>query len=202
MRYVMVIDPNRCVGCQACTIACKQKNGTPPNTFFTRVLISETGKFPNTRITYKPILCMHCENPSCEKVCPTGATQKLDNGVVVIENEKCIGCRYCMAACPYNARYFNYGKPEEYFPGQGVTPFEKVHQVEHIKGIVEKCDFCLDRVEAGELPACVQTCPAKARYFGDIDDPASEVSRLIASRGGVKLLDELGTNPSVYYLPS
>jgi dimethyl sulfoxide reductase iron-sulfur subunit len=201
MRYVMVIDSNRCVGCQACTIACKQKNGTPPNVFFTRVLISETGTFPDTRITYKPILCMQCENPACEKVCPTGATQKLENGVVIIDAEKCIGCRYCMAACPYNARFFNYGHAKEYFPEKGATPFEVVHQSEHTKGVVEKCNFCLDRVEVGDLPLCVQTCPGKARYFGNIDDPSSEVARLIAARGGVSLLAELGTNPSVYYLP-
>ena len=201
MRYVMLLDQSRCIGCQACTLACKQKNGTPPNIFFTKVLISETGKFPNTKIVYQPILCMHCAEPACADVCPTGATQKQPNGIVTVDPDKCIGCRYCMAACPFNARTFNYGGAKEYFPGKGLTPYEQAHQGEHHTGTVEKCDFCIDRLEEGLEPACVQTCPAKARIFGDLDDPNSEVAGLIASRGGYQLHPELGTDPSVYYLP-
>lgn len=201
MRYVMVLDLSRCIGCQACTVACKQKNGTPPDVLYSQVLVEETGTFPNSRMTFLPILCMHCDNPPCESVCPTGATEIHENGIVTVDAEKCIGCRYCMAACPYNARFFNYGPLQSSYEGQELSAFEQAHQGDHPVGVVGKCDFCIDRVNNGEVPACVQACPAVARYFGDLDDPDSEVSKLIASRGGYTLFPELGTEPSVYYLP-
>lgn len=201
MRYVMVIDLSRCIGCQACTVACKQKNGTPPDALYSQVIVSEKGTYPNARTEFLPILCMHCDNPPCETVCPTGATAKQAGGIVTVDADKCIGCRYCMTACPYSARHFNYGSLQPSFEGQELTTFEEAHKENHPVGVVGKCDFCIDRVNNGEVPACVQACPAVARYFGDLDDPESEVAKLITSRGGCTLFPELGTQPSVYYLP-
>ena len=201
MRYAMVLDLKRCVGCNACSVACKQEHGTPPGVLYSRVITTESGEYPNTRLDYLPILCMHCEEPSCEEVCPTGATHKLENGIVVVDADKCIGCRYCMVACPYNARFFNYQENEGYFPG-GLTAYEaaKADQDNQIVGVVEKCNFCLDRVEQGLDPACVVTCPAQARIFGDLDDPTSEVSKLLAAHPAKQLHPETGNNPSVFYI--
>lgn len=198
-RYGMVIDLSRCVGCHACAMACKAENGTPPGVWWNKVLTGEMGKFPNTRIIYTPTLCMHCQNAPCVDACPTGASDKRPDGIVAVDYDKCMGCRYCEIACPYGARTFVEAiKP--YYPKFGFTPYEQMMYKKHQEGVVEKCNFCLERVEKGEEPACVQTCPAYARYFGDLDDPNSEVSKLIARRHGYQLLPELGTEPSVYYL--
>lgn len=201
MRYGMVIDLRRCIGCNACTIACRQQNATGSNIFWARVLIYEIGRYPNARLAHQPLLCFHCKQPACKEVCPTGATQKLANGIVTIDADKCIGCRACMVACPYGARFYNPRKSKPYFGEKGLTPYECRPPRELGIGNVGKCDFCFDRIQSGVEPACVLTCPGKARTFGDLDDPVSEVSRLVVSRGGYQVHAELGTNPSVYYLP-
>jgi Fe-S-cluster-containing dehydrogenase component len=200
LHYGIVIDLNRCIGCDSCTLACKQMNGTPSGVYWCRVLKSEVGQYPNARPSYTPLLCMHCEKPACVEVCPTGASTRRQDGIVVIDQEKCIGCRACMMACPYDARFFNY-QYQEYHPDQGLTPYETAHRIGKLKGTVSKCNMCMDLIEAGDLPVCVQTCPAKARFFGDLDDPESQVAKLIISRRGYQIHPEVQTNPSVYYLP-
>jgi molybdopterin-containing oxidoreductase family iron-sulfur binding subunit len=195
----MVIDLNRCVGCDACALACKQKNGTASGVYWCKVLKSEVGKFPHARPSYTPLLCMHCAKPACVEACPTNASVKREDGIVIIDHDKCVGCRCCITACPYDARYFTQ-KIQAYEPGKGPTPYEISQQAGKIKGVVSKCDMCLDLVKVGDVPACVQTCPAKARFFGDLDDRGSDVSKLIISRGGYQIHPEIGTNPSVYYL--
>ncbi len=200
MRYGMVIDLKRCIGCNACTMACKQENSTGPGMFWSRTIVSEQGQYPNARYDFLPLLCMHCEDAPCVKACPTGASIKQENGTVVIDQRKCIGCRACMVACPYNARNVA-SKATPYYGEKGFTNYEKANRHKHKEGTVEKCNFCTERVKAGQKPACVLTCTTHARIFGDLDDPKSEVSKLITSRDGYQLHPQLGTNPSVYYLP-
>lgn len=200
MRYGMVIDLTRCVGCNSCTVACKQANATPPGVLFTRVFIEERGTYPNTHLEFLPVICNHCNDAPCVDVCPTGATQKLADGRVTIDQSKCLGCRSCMVACAYNARYFAYSDPEPNFPEMGYTPYEEVRYADNRVGTVMKCDFCPDRVAEEGEPACVAACPCEARIFGDLDDPDSAVSRLIAESDAKQLHPELGTDPSVYYL--
>lgn len=207
-RYAMVVDLKRCVDCDACTIACKQENHTPPGIAYTRVLRKEVGEFPNVRRQFLPILCNHCENPPCVPVCPVGATWKRDqDGIVVVDYEKCIGCRYCMTACPYGARSFDFGEnynvPLNQFEAQPATEYGKAWDRAHGGspiGNVRKCTFCVHRLDQGQDPACVQTCMAKARVFGDLNDPDSQVSRLLVERHSSVLKEELGTGPNVYYI--
>jgi dimethyl sulfoxide reductase iron-sulfur subunit len=202
MRYGMVIDLRKCVGCNACSLACRQEYGTPQGILYSRVLNREVGTYPSTRFEILPLLCMHCDNPACVAVCPVGATYKRADGIVFQDKDKCIGCKRCIEACPYGARFFNDSASKEYFPGQGKTAYETAKAGGHAKETVEKCSFCAERVEAGLQPACVQSCTATARYFGDLDDPDSEVVKLIAKFGGKPLQAELGTKPKVYYLPA
>jgi molybdopterin-containing oxidoreductase family iron-sulfur binding subunit len=202
----MVIDLKRCIGCYGCQIACKAEHFTPPGITWAKVVKSEQGAFPAVRRLSLPMLCMHCTDPACESVCPTGATVKEEDGTVTVDKDVCIGCRYCMVACPYGARYFN--DRELYYYGELKTPYEEMGvrppqgmKEEHCTGRVEKCDLCAGRRERELEPACVANCMCKARYFGDLDDPYSEVSRLIREKGGFQLSPELDTDPSVYYLP-
>ena len=202
----MVIDLKRCYGCMACVTACKTENFTPRGVFWARVLRGESGTFPNTVRQPLPVLCMQCEEPSCETVCPTGATYKSEDGVVHVDKNKCIGCNYCAMACPYGARYM-VEKWESYFPeGLPLSEYEKFAKAQWEErsgvGVNTKCDFCTVRRSNGvEKPACVVVCPAKARIFGDLDDPDSEVSVLIRTYRGMPLNPEHGNEPKVYYLP-
>ncbi|MBI4317581.1 MAG: 4Fe-4S dicluster domain-containing protein [Chloroflexi bacterium] len=207
-RYVMVIDLRRCVGCDACTIACKQENRTPPGVAYNIVIKQDLGSYPSTRRVFLPRPCMQCEKPPCAKVCPVAATYKrAEDGIVTIDYQRCIGCRYCMTACPYGARSFDFG--ENYY--EPLNGFEVIPSREYARewprqegrspiGNVRKCHFCLHRIQQGLEPACVQTCMGRARIFGDLNDPESEVSRIIVARRGFRLKEELGTGPSVYYL--
>jgi len=181
-------------------ISCKEEHFLPPNVFWSRVLISENGKFPKVRKLIYPVQCNQCNDAACVEACPTGATSLRDDGIVVIDYDKCVGCRYCLIACPYQQRSFIHSI-EEYYPRQGFTEYEEFGQGRFQKGTVVKCNFCVERVEKGLEPACVVSCPTNARYFGDLDDPQSEVSQLIKDRGGFQLKPEAETEPSVYYLP-
>jgi Fe-S-cluster-containing dehydrogenase component len=178
-RWGMVIDLRRCVGCLACTIACQEGNQVPLGQFWNLVLtVGPTGTYPNIGgMHYFSRLCMHCADAPCVKGCPTTASHYRPDGIVIVDPEKCIGCKYCLVSCPYGARYFN----------------EKT-------GVVQKCEFCYKRLDQGGQPLCVTTCPQKARTFGDIGDPSSEISRLIHSQNAVPLFEEGGTNPGVYYI--
>jgi dimethyl sulfoxide reductase iron-sulfur subunit len=200
MKAGMVIDLAKCIGCNACTAACKQQNGVPSGVFWSRVLVEERGEYPGTTLHYQPVLCNHCENAPCVSSCPTGASHYVAGGIVDIDASKCIGCRACVVACPYGARTYLYGAPKSYFPGKERLPIEEHNYRNFVRGTVNKCTFCKDRVAEGEEPACVKTCVTKARVFGDLSDPKSEVSRLIVKRNGRPLLQEKGTRPSVYYI--
>jgi len=196
----MVIDLRKCVGCNACTAACKQTNAIPLGVFWSKVLNYETGEYPQARLRFLPMLCMHCQVAPCLEACPTGATYRGEDGLVLVDDDLCIGCRYCMMACPYEARSYNTTRPQEYYSGQGLTEFEQVGCIQHPKSAIEKCNFCAPRLQEGKLPACVATCPSGARIFGDLDDPQSEGSKLVASGLARPRLEEQGTKPSVFYI--
>jgi len=197
-RYGMVIDLKKCIGCLTCVIACKVENATRPSIFWSKVEDIEIGKYPMVSRVFMPTLCANCANAPCIEVCPTGASYKRDDGIVLIDYDKCVGCKYCIEACPYGARYFN--KDHAGYFSDGLTPNEKIGYQKHKVGVVEKCDFCVDRLEKGNQPACVEACISRARFFGDLDDPDSEVSKLIRSKHAVQPKSELGTDPSLYYL--
>jgi len=197
-RWAMVIDLTKCNGCYTCVMACKMRNGTPKGVFWNRVLEREEGEFPNVTRTFLPVLCNHCKEPPCVEVCPTGASFQRADGIVNIEADKCIGCRYCTMACPYEARVF-VDKIEPYYPA-GLTPFEEVKYANFQEGTVTKCNFCVERVDQGLDPFCVAMCPTAARTFGDLNDPESAVSLLVGRKQGKPLLPEAGTGPCVFYI--
>lgn len=208
-KWAMVIDLQKCVGCDSCTVACKAENRTPPGISYNVVLEQETGEFPNVRRTNVPRPCMQCDNPPCVSVCPVNATYKAEDGTVVIDAERCIGCRYCITACPYGARSFDFGESYEQemqgfdtvqAPEWGVDRGERGGQFATPVGTVRKCTFCTHRLARGEEPACCETCIGDARYFGDLNDPESVVSRLAADPRAFRLKEELGAAPRVYYL--
>jgi tetrathionate reductase subunit B len=176
-RWGMVIDLRRCIGCQACTVACAMENDVPLGQARTYVSSYDLETPGGTRRVHLPRMCNHCEDPPCLAVCPTGATYQRDDGAVVIDNSRCVGCGYCTQACPYGARFMN----EDTLTA-------------------DKCTFCVHRLDAGLLPACVETCVGGARIFGDLNDPDSEVSRLLASQPVQVLKPAEGTEPRVFYI--
>lgn len=221
MKLGMVVDLDRCIGCRTCAVACKQHNSQPPGTWWNRVFtpgskIHQTaiGKAGTLQMNYLPVSCQMCENAPCQKVCPVGATYTDDRGVILVDYERCIGCRYCMSACPFGVRQFNwesgakakakvgYKKGYKYgYPAEHRSQDDRlVYTPDRPQGVVEKCTFCAQYTENGELPACVRSCPAKARFFGDFDNPNSKVSQLVRERQTFRLLEHLGTKPKVFYL--
>ncbi len=200
MKYGMVIDLRKCVGCNACTVACKQEHGTAPGVHWSRVVQYEVGSYPKARLRFLPMLCMHCQEAPCLEACPTGATHRRQDGPVLIDEAKCIGCRYCILACPYEARTYIAGGPGEYFAGEGLTQVEEVGSRQHASGVVEKCTFCVERLAQGKEPACVATCPAEARLVGNLDDKDSEIARLIAGGLAKPRLEELATHPLIFFI--
>ena len=207
-RWGMVIDLEKCVGCDSCTVACKAENRTPPGVSYNMVMKREEGTYPNVTRTNLPRPCMQCENPPCVQVCPVSATYKMENGVVNMDYDRCIGCRYCMVACPYDARYFDFGENYDGEVEEGGAVASPEHGMdrgpredgESPIGNVRKCNFCHHRLERGEEPACVETCIGDARYMGDLDDPESEVSEMASSRRAFQLKEKEGTEPNVYHL--
>ena len=230
-KWGMVIDLDKCTGCQACTIACKSENNVPHGspedqerrieTYWNKVIAVSEGEYPTAKTTIIPMPCMHCDSPPCITVCPAKATYKREDGIVMQNFRRCIGCKYCMVACPYGARNYNYRhqEQEEYqrpdLPADlgldyktYIGPWPFPHRTH---GVVEKCTFCFHRIDQGlkegktigvdVVPACVEACPSEARVFGDLDDPYSEVSKLLASRDSFRLRENMSTEPKVFYLP-
>lgn len=203
--WAMVIDQEKCVGCGHCTMACRAHNDVPPTMAWTRVTKDEETD------TFLPIPCMHCENAPCVHVCPVGATYHRPDGIIVMDYDRCIGCRYCEMACPYTARVFNWEAFTEPNPAVPVWGMPDVPR--RPRGVVEKCSFCVERIDRGlanglmpgedqaATPACVVACPTGARVFGDLNDPESQVSKLIRRYPSFRLRESLGTGPRVYYLP-
>jgi tetrathionate reductase subunit B len=176
-RYALAIDSKRCINCKACVVACRAENRVPVG--HSRPWIEEEvrGTFPNLLMTSEPEQCHQCKHPACVRVCPTGASWQRADGIVVINDSDCVGCRYCVVACPFEARFFR-----------------------EDRGVVEKCDFCSKRVDRGEVPACVETCPAKVRIFGDLNDPKSKLAEVLRTRQYRMKKAEAGTGPQLYYL--
>ncbi len=213
-RWGMVIDLKRCIGCFSCVITCKQDHFLPPGMFWNRLLMKETGEYPRVTKQLYPVLCNHCREVPCVHACPSGATSKREDGIVVIDADKCVGCTYCVIACPYQQRTFYEDNKGGYFPGQGLTALETLGRKLYplTRGTAVKCNFCVEKIEAGlrdglkpgldrrATPGCVNNCPAKARIFGDLDDPESRISLIIRQRKGFPLHPEFGTDPAVYYI--
>ncbi len=224
-HWIMVIDTRKCVGCDACTVGCVAENKLPPGVVYRPVVKEEIGTFPNVQLRFTPRPCMQCDNPPCTPVCPVKATWKRPDGIVTIDYDKCIGCRYCITACPYHARTSDFGEfygqdaavgaPEgEQRPLEGgIQPWEDVPNFEYAKnwqrqpgqkksprGNARKCHFCLHRLEVGQLPMCVTTCIGRATFFGDAHDPDCLAVELITKNQVQTLLPHLGTKPRVYYV--
>lgn len=204
-QYGIVVDKKRCIGCWSCSVACKLENNLPDQSWWNTVktdgggaMNTPSGTYGNCTLSYTPYHCMHCSEPACVAVCPTGASHKDEaTGIVLITTDECIGCQSCIKACPYEGvRTFLETEPIpalEWPVGSTQAPAHKITTV-------EKCWLCYHRVTNGDVPACVEGCPGRARFFGDLDDPESEVSKLVAERKGEVLQEKDGTGPNVYYL--
>jgi Fe-S-cluster-containing dehydrogenase component len=213
MKLGMLINLIKCVGCNACVVKCAQEHFLPAGILWGKLLVGEKGKYPRAIKVFYPVVCNHCEEAACVDVCPTGASQKREDGIVWIDADKCVGCRYCVVACPYQMRTY-YDEEREYYPGQGLTDFEKIGKqlYPHELGTVIKCNFCMETIDAGlkngfklgkdqeATPACVRACPSKARVFGDLDDLESEINVLIRKYHAEPLRPEFGTKPNTYYV--
>ena len=209
-RWAMVADLERCVGCQTCTAACRHSNATSPAVQWRKVLDVEAGAYPNVSRTFVPVGCQHCADPPCMHVCPSTATRQRADGIVTIDYDICIGCAYCDVACPYQAR-FKVDAPRLAYAN--VAMYNEIQREEPRRvGVAQKCTFCSDRVDFGlanglsvgldprATPACVNACIADALHFGDLDDPNSNVSKLLNSHRRFRMHEELGTEPGFYYL--
>jgi len=224
-RWGMVIDLDKCTGCQACTVACKVENNVPHGSpeeqtsrreiYWNKVIAATRGRYPRVKTELIPMPCMHCDNAPCVTVCPAIATYRREDGIIMHNFRRCIGCKYCMVACPYGVRSFNFKEQEsKEYQRQDRPPDRTVWGPwpfpTRTHGVVEKCTFCFHLIDQGikegkrigeeVVPACVEACPANARFFGDLDDTRSQVSRLLSSRGSIRLREELVTKPKVYYL--
>ncbi len=207
-RWAMVIDTKACLaqdGCRKCIEACHYVHNVPQfdnrkdeiKWIFTLPYEDAfeehdfVGELKGRQVL---VLCNHCDNPPCVRVCPTKATWKREDGIVMMDYHRCIGCRYCMAACPYGSRSFNWRNPRPFIP--------EINEdfPTRTRGVVEKCNFCAERLDEGLPPACVEACPEKALIFGDLEDPNSEVREILASRHSIRRKPSLGTMPEVYYL--
>jgi len=209
-RWAIVADLNRCVGCQTCTAACKHSNATAPGIQWRKVLDIEAGVYPDVRRAFVPVGCMHCEDPPCLDVCPSTATGKRDDGIVTIDYDMCIGCAYCAVACPYQARSRTNQISSAY--GKTAMRHETLREDPGRIGVAQKCTFCVERIDHGlanglvpgidpeATPACVGSCIADALHFGDVDDPTSNVSKLLDDNRHFRMHEDLGTGPGFFYL--
>ncbi|MFY0686499.1 MAG: 4Fe-4S dicluster domain-containing protein [Cyclobacteriaceae bacterium] len=176
MRYAMVIDTKKCVGCSDCVVACQTENKVANGYSKSWITESVSGQFPHSKLEFRSERCNHCYNAPCVRTCPTGASFVAEGGVVLVKSQKCIGCGACVESCPYDARFMSQAGP------------------------TDKCTFCHPRITQGQNPACVDVCPTKCMYFGDIDDSTSEISQLLEQRQHKTLLPEAGTAPRIFYL--
>ncbi|RWB32233.1 MAG: 4Fe-4S dicluster domain-containing protein [Mesorhizobium sp.] len=206
-RLAMVLNLDRCIGCWACAIACKQENSIGEGLWWQKVatvggasLDTSSGVFPDIQKHYQPRNCFHCADAPCIPVCPTGAIVKRPDGIVQILQELCVGCGKCEPACPFDAIEMNVVAPK--LPEGLENGHGAAEVAPRVAGVVEKCSFCSHRVDAGRDPACVAACPTQVITFGDVDDPNSQVAAARNSPGAFRLGEETGADPSVWFLPA